>query len=489
MRIALALRVSSDMQVEYGWSLDDQEKRGKAWATNEGHSIIRIYRQEGVSAGVADRDELLEIVNDASNNVWDGLWIWNVTRFTRHPDDIKHLRSIEFDNGKRIFEDGRPITTLTPSGELDVSLRVIVGSYELAKIRQETSRGKRARALGGKSNSSIAPTGYQKQGGELIPRPDNSEAVKLIFTLFKTEIYTIRQVTEIVQSRGYRTNAGKPFSVDTVTAILRNKFYAGFVAYRGLTPVYTQAQRPRNSKKAIQWFKGMHAPLIDEETWERCQQIRIERSGKRYGRAVKPNRIYLINHLARCAGCGGLLRAHSSVYEKPKYRCSAHDRGMPCASERSYIRESVLEAQIDEHMAGLVWTDEIKRRALEMSTHADQAKTVLAERKRIQAQLERAKMLFEMGDYTPEQYQQRKVELSGRIAGLQVPEQTDVQAAMDLLNDAASLWRGADRAEKRDILHELFDAIIIDLDAEKVIEYRPKTQFAALFRAAKVDDK
>ena len=484
MRIALALRVSSDMQAEFGWSLDDQDKRGRAWVEREGHQITRVYRQEGVSAGVAERDELMEIVTDARGNAWDGLWIWNVTRFTRHSDDLKHLRSIEFDSGKRIFEDGRPITTLTPSGELDVSLRVIVGSYELAKIRQETSRGKRARAQAGKSNSSIAPTGYDRKDGTLMPRADNSEAVTQIFKLFMTGVYSIRQVTEVIQSCGYKTNAGKPFSIDTVTAILRNKTYAGFVSYRGLTPVYTQAIRPRNSKKTTQWFRGTHTPLIDEETWLRCEQIRIERSGIRYGRAVKPNRVYLINQIARCAGCGGVLRAHSSAYEKPKYRCSAHDRGLPCSSTRAYIRESVLEPQIDVYMAGLVWTEDIKRRTLEMATHADRTKDILLERKRLQSQLERAKMLFEMGDYTPEQYQQRKAELSGRMSGLAVPEMTDVQTAMDLLNDAVTMWRGAERADKRDILRELFEAIVVDLDTEKVIGFRAKKQFAALFRAA-----
>ena len=485
MRIALALRVSSDMQAETGWSLDDQDKRGRAWVAREGHQITRVYRQEGVSAGVAERDELMDLIADAKNNVWDGLWIWNVTRFTRHSDDLKHLRDIEFSYGKRIFEDGRPITTLTPSGELDVSLRVIVGSYELAKIRQETSRGKRARAQAGKSNSSIAPTGYDRRDGNLIPRADNSEAVTRIFKLFATNAHTIRQVTEVIQNSGVKTNAGNPFSIDTVTAILRNKTYAGFVSYRGMTPVYTQAIRPRNSRKDIQWFQGTHTPLIDEETWLRCQQIRVERSGKRYGRFVKPTRVYLINQIARCAGCGGLLRAHSSVYEKPKYRCTSYDRGLPCPSKHAYLRESVLEPQIDAYMAGLVWSDDIKRRALEMATHADRTKDIAIERKRLVAQLERAKMLFELGDYTPEQYQQRKTDINTKMAGLTMPETTDVQRAMDLLNDAVAMWTGAERAEKRDILRELFDAIVVDLDTATIMEFRSKKQFAALFRAAK----
>jgi hypothetical protein len=365
---------------------------------------------------------------------------------------------------------------------------VIVGSYELAKIRQETSRGKRARAQAGKSNGSIAPTGYDKKDGTLIPRPDNSAAVTRIFKLFVTGAYSIRQVTEVIQAAGYKTNAGNPFSIDTVTAILRNKTYAGFVSYRGMTPIYTQAVRPRVSKMDVQWFQGTHTALIDEETWLRCQELRKQRSGVHFGRATKPNRVYLINQIARCAGCGGVLRAHSSSYEKPKYRCTSYDRGLPCPSMHAYLRESVLEPQINAYMASLVWSDDIKRRTLEIATHADRTKDVLVDRKRLQAQLERAKMLFELGDYTTEQYQQRKADINSRLAALSVPEETDVQKALDLLNDAVAMWAGAERDEKRDILRELFEAIVVDLDEEKIVEFRAKTKFAALFRAANRTD-
>lgn len=484
MRIAIACRVSSDMQAETGWSLDDQERRGRAWIEREGHTLARLYRQEGISAGTADRDEIIEIMADAKSNAWDGLWIWNVTRFTRHSDDLRHLRSIEFDCGKRIFEDGRAITTLTPSGELDVSLRVIVGSYELAKIRQETSRGKRARAMAGKSNSSIAPTGYDHHDGQLVPRGDNAQAVTLIFQLFCTGAYSIRQVAEIIQSRGYKTNAGNPFSVDTVTAILRNKTYAGFAPYRGLTPIYTQADRPRNSKRDVQWYPAAHQPLVDVEVWDKCQAVRIKRSGVRYGRSIKPHRTYLLRHIARCAGCGRPMRAHASIYEKAKYRCGARDRGVPCSQQRCVIRESALEPQIDAFMTSLVWSDAIKRRALEMATHADAARDVLADRKRIQAQLERAKSLYEMADYTLEQYTQRKADLAAKLAALQVPDVTDAAAALDMLNDAAAMWAGATRQERQEILAVLFDSIVVDMDAERITEWHLKTKFAALVNAA-----
>ena len=62
MRIAIAPRVSSDMQYETGWSYEDQLERGTAWAKQNNHEVSANYLQPAVSAAKADRDELLEIV-------------------------------------------------------------------------------------------------------------------------------------------------------------------------------------------------------------------------------------------------------------------------------------------------------------------------------------------------------------------------------------------------------------------------------------------
>jgi site-specific DNA recombinase len=311
MRIAIAPRVSSDMQAERGWSFEDQLARGQEWAAREGHTVTTVYGQAGVSAGTANRDELLQIVAGAKSNQWDALWIRDLMRFTRSPDDIRHLRAIEFDHGKRIFEDGRPITLLTAEGELDVGVRVQLGAYQLAQIRKLTSHGKRARASAGKPNFSVPPTGYEMREGIPVPRADNAEAVRLIFSLFRTGAFSVRDLVERINAKGYRTNAGRPFGADTINAILRNKFYCGFIGYRGLVPVYTQSKRPRASKTQIEWVRGEHVPLIDEATWLECERIRLARSGQRAGRATKQHRVYLLQGLARCAGCNQPMRAHA----------------------------------------------------------------------------------------------------------------------------------------------------------------------------------
>jgi DNA invertase Pin-like site-specific DNA recombinase len=466
------------MQAERGWSYEDQLARGEEWVAREGHTVTTRYGQPGVSAAKADRAELLQIVDDARSDKWDALWIRDVMRFTRDPDDIKHLRAIEAYD-KLIIEDGRRVTLRKAEDKLSVGIRVNLGAYQLDKLREFTSHGKARRARSGKRNWSVPPTGYN---ADATPA-DNAPGVVMIFDKFRLGIYGARDIAEMVSAAGWRTNAGHAFTADTVLAILRNKWYCGFVSYRGLVPIYTEAKRARRSKREIEWTRGEHTALIDESVWLECERIRLTRSGKRAGRACKPHRVYLLRGVAVCAGCGQRMRAHSSEYEKPKYRCSSRDRAIPCAASHAYVAESKLAPQVDEYMARLILPDEVRRRFIEMLDHAETTRDVLADQRKLQSQLERAKQLFEMGDYSLDQYSARKAELNAKLESLIVPQTTDVQAAIDLINDQAALWRGAPTAQRNTILRTLFDKIVIDVDAAQVVRFEPKSALAVLFQA------
>lgn len=63
-------------------------------------------------------------------------------------------------------------------------------------------------------------------------------------------------------------------------------------------------------------------------------------------------------------------------------------------------------------------------------------------------------------------------------------EVTNINRALDLLNDTAAQWIGASQPRRRDLLRTLFDAVRIDIDAGEIVEWVLKPQFAALIRAA-----
>jgi hypothetical protein len=475
------------MQYESGWSYDDQLERGVAWAKQNNHEVTATYLQPAVSAASADRDELLEIVEGAHRNEYDGLWIRDLMRFTRSPDDVQHLRVIETQYGKRLFEDGRSITLLTAEGQLDIRVRVGLGEYQVAQIRKTTSHGKQARARAGKHNFSIPPTGYAVIDDAPALREDNAPGVAMIFAKFETGLYSAREIVEMVNAAGYRTNKGHPFTTDTVISILRNKFYAGFVAYRGLVPMYTEAKRARRSKRDIEWIKGSHPALIEEATWDKCAAIRIKRAFTAPGNAALPHRIYLLAKVARCSHCGQTMRAQASKYERARYRCSSRDRALPCPAQHAYISEAKLLPQIDEMMRRLVWPDAIKQRVREIATADNQTEQIKRERKKLEQQLARVKKLYELGDYTDAEYLSRRDDITTRLKALVPAPTTDyIQQALDKINDTAVQWIGASPARRQKLLRTLFVAVRIDVDMGIIAEWTPHPELAAIFQAAGV---
>src|SRR6266545_1016124 len=56
-------RVSSDRQVREGHGLDGQELRCRKYAEYHGYEVAAVFRDEGVSGGVIDREGMQEMLN------------------------------------------------------------------------------------------------------------------------------------------------------------------------------------------------------------------------------------------------------------------------------------------------------------------------------------------------------------------------------------------------------------------------------------------
>src|SRR5438445_9743705 len=60
-------RVSSDRQVREGHGLDGQEIRCRKYAEDHGYAVAAVFREEGVSGGIIDREgmrEMLDFLDD-----------------------------------------------------------------------------------------------------------------------------------------------------------------------------------------------------------------------------------------------------------------------------------------------------------------------------------------------------------------------------------------------------------------------------------------
>jgi hypothetical protein len=103
-----------------------------------------------------------------------------------------------------------------------------------------------------------------------------------------------------------------PFTDDAVRYVLSNPFYKGCVGYGGMKAGGRKERRP------VELFEGQHEPLVDEETWNRCQEIRRQRRHRPDG-VTSPARTYPLSRLLFCSRCKGSMRGFSSNGAQNRY--------------------------------------------------------------------------------------------------------------------------------------------------------------------------
>lgn len=191
------------------------------------------------------------------------------------------------------------------------------------KLREETQKGKRARARKGLWNGSI-PLGYcnglcaactdvngrdycrnfgqtnRSHGGILIAHPIESVAVRLTYNWYETGRLSHRLIAEklnayeLVLPDGsllhFRTKCclsqggPHPFTCSAVREILSRIFYTGQVPYHGTTEQGIKLRR----RQMTALVPGQHPALISHELFDRCQKLAQVRQWNllRVGRAT-----------------------------------------------------------------------------------------------------------------------------------------------------------------------------------------------------------
>lgn len=488
---AIYVRVSSEMQLE-GHSLDAQERLCREYCQRHGLAITSVYREEAESASSNDRPEFQRMLGDARAHVFAAIVFYHTWRFSRNIDDSALMTRLER-SGIRLISVTDATDSATPAGRLQRNIALSVGQHYLDQLRAETTRGKRERALHGLSNASRPPFGYIRTADHHdVPGPE-ADTAREMFERYATGAYADLDIADWLNAQGKRTSGNwgsRPFSKDTVRAILINPFYAGRVGYRGLSDRDTESgKRARASKRAWQWIPGKHEPLITPELFERCRDARAQRGGHQIGRKASLAHEYIIAKMARCAKCGGPLRCRTDNQGMACYGCTARDRSEPCDSQARSVRELRLLDDLDALVGELRLPEAVRDRAIELLESGDETEAAERRRATLDAELKRLNRMYQAGNIGDSEYDHETARVKGEMVSIARPAGAfDLRAAIAALDDIAGLWRSATVPERAEILRSVFVAIRVDLDAGAVTGYQPKNEYAAVLRAAHAEE-
>jgi DNA invertase Pin-like site-specific DNA recombinase len=276
------------------YSTENQGEAIQKYAARRGLVIVRTYADQGKSGlSIDGRDALKQLIADVQNGSADftTILVYDVSRWGRFQDAdesayyeyICKRAGIGVQYCAEQFEnDGSPVSTIVKgvkramAGEYsrELSVKVFAGQCRLIErgYRQggPPGYGLRRRLIdqSGEAKGDLA-RGEQKSIQTdrivLVPGPpEELDTVQWIYRAFVEDGKIERDIAEILNGRGIRTDLGRPWTRGTVHQILINEKYIGNNVWNRAS---FKLKRKRVHNSPDMWIRadGVFEPIVDRQ--------------------------------------------------------------------------------------------------------------------------------------------------------------------------------------------------------------------------------
>jgi site-specific DNA recombinase len=319
-RAALYARVSTDTQAKEGYSLAEQIRLNEAYCERKGYVVVERYADD-ISGETIDRPAMRKALDRAARKEIDVLVVLEMDRFAREPapqyilqaDFARYGVEIEFVNED--YGDGSD-----PMQNFRKLLAVGIASLERQHIKERSRRGKNSKARENKLPFGTAPYGYtlSKPDG-LKAHPDEAWVVQQIFKWYVEDRVGMYAIRNRLLEQGISSRTGGVWPVSTISKILKNTVYAGYVLW-GKTRIQNKKRAPQPSEE---WIRIDTPVLVPPEMFEAAAEqckSNVQQS-KRNTRHP-----YLLRGFLICGGCGRRYNTCGFNYQRGGgyYRCNGN---------------------------------------------------------------------------------------------------------------------------------------------------------------------
>ena len=309
-RVYCLYRVSTLGQVEKDDIPMQKEACREFVRQHPGWEIVREFSEKGVSGfkvSAKDRDAIQEIQRDALQNKFDILLVFMFDRLGRREDETPFVVEWFVKNGIEVWsaKEGQQRFD-THVDKLLNYIRYWQASGESIKTSVRTKTRMEQLTKEGCFTGGVVPFGYRLEHkgrtnkrnqdvGDLVIDPDEAEIVKLIFQKYLYEGYGAQRLCRYLTEQGIKNKKGRNIPTTSINRIIKNPIYTGVI---------------RNGDSQSDVLTDLQ--IIDEETFEKAQQMMEKRVTHHSdvplntkGRSLLVGNIY-------CGHCGGRLTLTTS---------------------------------------------------------------------------------------------------------------------------------------------------------------------------------
>ena len=321
------VRVSTAKQGE-GVSLEAQRDAILAFANRNDLQVISWF-EEKETAAKAGRPIFSAMMKALHKGEAQGLIIHKIDRSARNFADWAKIGELS-DQGIDVHIASETLDFRSRGGRLSADIQAVIAADYIRNLREETKKGINGRLKQGLYPFK-APIGYCDNGGGKAKTRDPVRGPLIIkaFELYGSGGYSICSLRLHMETLGLRNGYDRPVSKGGIEQILSNPFYAGTIKI----------------KRTGMTYAGIHEPLIAQSLFDRVQDVKAGRSGKKVTK-----HLHTYRGLFQCQYCKLAMipeRQKGHVY----YRCHTPDCLTKC------VREEGLEVEVLNILSRTVLTD------------------------------------------------------------------------------------------------------------------------------------
>ncbi len=266
-RAAIYVRVSTEDQAKEGFSLDAQLERLRSYCSARGWKVYREYVDDGYSGRTTSRPAYRRMLEEIDS--WDVLLVMKMDRIHRNSRNFMEMMDLLRKKNKEFVSMTESLDTSTAMGRFVVDIIQRIAQLESEQIGERVLAGMEQKArteverLGDRHPylGFAHPYGYTYERGELRVKPEEARYVRMIFEEYRKG-RTLDEICRMLNEMKVPTKKGGKWAKFTVSRILKNPVYAGYLEWNGIIK------------------KGTHEPIVDEETFVSVQKLIEERGGR-----------------------------------------------------------------------------------------------------------------------------------------------------------------------------------------------------------------
>lgn len=278
LRVTFYARVSTHRDEQ----LNSQENQIQTFTemieNNKNWTFVDGYIDTIRGESAANRDNFQNMICDAKNNKFDLIICKEISRFSRDIlDSISYTREL-FQNNVGVYFTSDNLCTIDRDSELRLGIMASIAQQEVARLSERIKFGHKKSIENGVVMGNSRIFGYVKKDGKLVVDKHEAKMVKMIYELYATGDYSLRNISDIIFEKGFKNHSGNRISHTTIKSILQNPKNKGYYCGNKVKVLDYRTKKQKFLSQE-QWIMykdetGDIVPAIVSETlWNRCNEM------------------------------------------------------------------------------------------------------------------------------------------------------------------------------------------------------------------------